>query len=111
LSSIFSLDYDIYSIQNTAYYCSFKFKEYFNFDIISNVINNIENLLKNPDINKLIDQKSSKFVKNKYINYLPYEDKITLKMELFYNPKDLLKVIKNNKVILIGSTKFKKWGV
>jgi hypothetical protein len=32
-------------------------------------------------------------------------------MELLYNPEDLLKVVKNNSVALVGFTKFKYWGV
>ena len=109
LSTIFSLEYDIYSPKDTAYYTSFKFKGQASFDNIVKVINNVEKILNAPDINSLIDEKTQKFVKNKFINFLPYEDNVKLKMELLYNTEDLLKVIKNNSIKLIGSTKFKHW--
>ena len=109
LSTIFSLEYDIYSPKDTAYYSSFKFKGQSSFDNIVEVINKVEEILNAPDINSLIDEKTQKFVKNKFINFLPYEDNVKLKMELLYNTEDLLKIIKNNSVKLIGSTKFKHW--
>ena len=109
LSTIFSLEYDIYSPKDTAYYTSFKFKGQGSFDNIVKVINNVEKILNAPDINSLIDEKTQKFVKNKFINFLPYEDNVKLKMELLYNTEDLLTVIKNNSIKLIGSTKFKHW--
>jgi len=109
LSTIFSLEYDIYSPRDTAYYSSFKFKGQSSFDNIIEVINSVEEILKAPDINSLIDEKTQKFVKNKFINFLPYEDNVKLKMELLYNTEDLLKLVKNNSVTLIDSTKFRHW--
>ena len=111
LSTIFSLNYDIYSVRDTAYYCSFKFRDHLNFEDISDLINNVERILKTPYINDLIDEKTPKFVKNKFINFLPKEDNVNLKMELLYNKEDLLKLVKNNSVELVGFTKFKEWGV
>ena len=111
LSTIFSLNYDIHSVRDTAYYCSFKFRENSNFDNISDTMSNVETILKTPDINSLIDEKTQKFVKNKFINFLPIEDNVNLKMELLYNPEDLLKVVKNNSVAQVGFTDFKYWGL
>ena len=110
LSTIFSLEYDIHSPKDTTYYSSFKFKGQASFDNIVKVINNVEEILNDPDINGLIDEKTQKFVKNKFINFLPHEDKVKLKMELLYNTEDLIRIIKNNSIkLMIGFTKFKHW--
>lgn len=109
LSSIFSLDHDIHSVMDTAYYSSFKLRGEMNFENISQVIYNAENVLNEPEINQLIDEKTKKFVKNKFINYLPYEDNVKLKMELLYSPEDLINVVKENSVSLVKSTQFKLW--
>ena len=109
LSSIFSLDYDIYNVNDTPYYSSFKTRQDISREDISKVINNVPEILRQPEINSLIDEKTEKFVKNKFINYLPYDDNIKLKMELLYNPEDLFKVLNGNSVIFVESSEFKDW--
>jgi ATP-dependent Lhr-like helicase len=109
LSSIFSLEFDTHSVMDTAYFSSFKFRGEMNFENISKVIYDVENILREPEINKLIDEKTKKFVKNKFINFLPYDDNVKLKMELLYGPEDLIKVVKENSVSLVGKTLFRNW--
>ena len=109
LSSIFSLNYDTYKVMDTAYYSSFKFRGEMNFSNISDVIYGVEDTLKEPEINSLIDEKTGKFVKNKFINFLPYEDNVKLKMELLYCPEDLINVLNENSVSLVGNTRFRSW--
>ena len=110
LSSIFSLKYDIYSVNDTAYYSSFKFRDTSNFDAVQDVLSNVEQILTEPEIKSLVDEKTGKFVKNKFINYLPHEDSLKLKMELLYSPDDLIRVVNENSAVLVGPTKFKEWG-
>lgn len=107
LSSIFNLEYEIYSVKDTAFYSSFKVKGNITFENISETINNVENTLSNPDIYSIIDEKTNKFVKNKFINFLPYDDNVKLKMELLYNSEDLINLVRENSVELVESTKFK----
>jgi ATP-dependent Lhr-like helicase len=109
LSLIFSLEYEIYSVIDTAYFSSFKLREEINFDNISKVIYDVENIIQEPEFNQLIDEKTKKFVKNKFINFLPYEDNVKLKMELLYSPEDLINVIKDNSILLVEKTLFRKW--
>jgi ATP-dependent Lhr-like helicase len=109
LTTIFSLEYDLYSPRDTAYYSSFKIKGQTNFENIVKVINKVSEKLESSDINKLIDEKTQKFVKNKFINFLPYEDNVKLKMELLYDVDGLMEIINNNSVTLIGPSKFKHW--
>jgi ATP-dependent Lhr-like helicase len=109
LSIIFSLYHDIYDIKNSAYYSSFKFRDNPNFDTIQEVMANVKDILSEPEISTLIHEKTGKFVKNKFINYLPYEDNAKLKMELLYSPEDLIRLLSENSVELIGSTNFKDW--
>lgn len=110
LSTIFNLKYDIHNIADTPYYSSFKFRDKFSYDTVLDVLYNVETILNEPEINSLIHEKTKKFVKNKFINYLPYEDNVKLKMEILYNAKDLIKVINENSPSLVYiPTKFKKW--
>lgn len=109
LSAIFSIDYEIYDVKDTPYYSSFKVRQDISPENISEVIYNVEEILKQPEINSLIDEKTGKFVKNKFINYLPYDDNIKLKMELLYSPENLIKVVKENSIEFTGRTNFKNW--
>ena len=110
LSTIFNLKYDIHSVVDTPYYSSFKFRDKFTYDNVLDILYNVESILKEPEINSLIHEKTKKFVKNKFINYLPYEDNVKLKMEILYNAKDLIKVINENSPSLVDKpTQFKKW--
>lgn len=108
LSTIFSLYYDIYKILDTDYYTSFKFKGNLNFDEIFETVNSIEEIFKDPEIYNLINEKTDLFVKNKFINHLPYEDQAQLKMEILYDQDGLFKVLNENKLKLIDSAHFMK---
>lgn len=109
ISTIFSLYYDIYLIKDSPYYSSFKYREPISYDDICNVMYDMENIFKKSDIYSLIDEKTQKFVKNKFLNHLPDEDKARLKMDLLYNQKDLLKLMKKNSLKSIQSSPFKIW--
>lgn len=109
ISSVFSLYYNIYSVQDSPYYSSFKFREKITFDDVEKVMYSLEKIFKNEDIYNLIDERTQKFVKNKFINYLPEEDKAKLKMELLYNKDDLINLIEANTLKLIETSPFKNW--
>lgn len=109
ISTIFGIYHDIYAIEDSPYYSSFKFKNSLNFDDICDIMYDMENIFKKPEIYELIEQRTQKFMKNKFINHLPYEDQVTLKMDLLYNKKDLLRLTRENSLELISSSPFKDW--
>jgi len=108
LSNILSLDYDLYKFNNTPYYSSFKFNGHLNFSNILESLSSIEDIFENPEIYNLIHENTKKFIKNKFIYHLPYQDQAKLKMEILYDQEGLLKVLKENKLVLIDSAPFMK---
>jgi len=108
LSTILSLDYDLYNTVNTPYYSSFKYNGHLNFNNILESISSIEKTFEDPEIYNLIHERTEKFIKNKFIYQLPYEDQAKLKMEILYDQEGLLKVLKENKLALIDSAPFMK---
>lgn len=108
LTTIISLHYDIYKTRDTPYYSSFKYKGHLNFSNIQDTLSNIEDIFKDPEIYNLIHEKTGKFIKNKFIYQLPYEDQAKLKMEILYDQDSLLKVLKENSLSLIDSAPFMK---
>lgn len=110
ISSIFSIYYDIYSVNDSPYFSSFKFRESMDLNDVYKIMNDIVNILQQPDIYTLIDERTRKLIKNKFINYLPHEDQVKLKIDILYNKEDLIHLVNNNSIELIGSSEFKKWG-
>jgi ATP-dependent Lhr-like helicase len=108
LSTVFKLNYDIYKIDNTPYYSSFKYNGDLNFDNIFETIGTIKEIFEDPEIYNLIHEKTDKFIKNKFIYHLPYEDQAKLKMEILYDQESLLRVFNENSLVLINSAHFMK---
>lgn len=106
LSTIFSLYYDIHSFKDTAYYSSFKYRGDLTFENIIKTVNSLESIFEDPEIYNLIHEKTGKFIKNKFIYQLPYEDQAKLKMEILYDKEGLLNVLKENSLVLIDSAAF-----
>lgn len=106
LSTIFSLYYDIYSVKDTAYYSSFKYNGQLNFENILTTTSSIESIFEDPEIYNLVHEKTGKFIKNKFIYQLPYEDQAMLKMEILYDKEGLLRVLDENSLVLIDSAAF-----
>jgi len=109
ISSIFKAYYDVYSIQDSPYYTSFKFHDNFGLEKIENVANNIEEILKDKDLEAFIFERAKKFVKSKFIKYLPEKDQIELKTEILFNKEGLIDVFQKNSLKIVRSSSFKEW--
>lgn len=109
ISTIFSLNYEIYSVKDSPYYSSFKYKNSMNINNVNEIFSEINNILKEPDIYALTDLRTKKLIKNKFINYLPDEDQAKLKMDILYNQDDLIHLVNNNSIELIESSEIKNW--
>jgi ATP-dependent Lhr-like helicase len=110
ISSIFSIYYDIYLIKDSPYYSSFKYREPISYDDICNIMGDIEKIFDDPNFYTLLEEKTNKFVKNKFINLLPNDDKAKMKMELLYNQDALIQLVSENSFKSIKSSLFKEWG-
>lgn len=108
LAKIIHMYHDIYSEYTTAYYTSFRVPKGIEMKDIEYIFYNMEEILEKDETIELIDQLVGKFYKNKFINYLPRDDEIKLKMHLLFDKEGLLDLVKNNDLIEIPKDKFKK---
>ena len=109
ISSIFKVYYDVYSIRDSPYYTSFKFHEDFRLENIENIENDIEEILKSENLETYIFEKTKKFVKSKFIKYLPEKDQIELKTEILFNKEGLIDLFQKNSLKIISAASFKEW--
>jgi len=109
ISSIFKVHHDIYRIYDTAYYTSFKFRKDLKMGDIEHIANNIKDILSEKEVEHFMLEKIKKFVKNKFIKYLPEEDQSELKIQILFNKEDTIHLFENNSLKLISSSGFNKW--
>ena len=109
LVTLFTFYYDLFDIRITPFYASFKIRGDYEFTDIEEVIYGAEKVLNSSDIYELIYNNTKKFYKNKFINYLPPEDEVQLKMALLYDIDNLIKVINENTLVLVDNVDFDKW--
>ena len=109
LSYLFRLYYDIYSVSFTPEYCSFMVKEHeISIEDIEEIMYNASKTLEDPESLLKINDEIGTFYKNKFINFLPEEDEIKLKMHLLFDQEGLLDVIENNTLVLIHNNSYRK---
>lgn len=109
ISSIINIYHDIYLVHDTPYYVSFKFKNNLKITDIEEITSNIKDILNDEKLEKVMLEKTKKFVKNKFIKYLPEEDQAGLKMQILFNKENTIDLFNNNSLKLISSSNFKKW--
>ena len=109
LSTIFKLYYEVYDIADNRFFSSFKVKEDISFLAIESILYNIEDSLKEKKTLELINQMVGKFYKNKFINFLPYEDQVNLKMEIIFDKENLIELLKNNTLVETSDVNFDAW--
>jgi ATP-dependent helicase Lhr and Lhr-like helicase len=109
ISSIFKFYHDIYSVHDTPYYSSFKFKGNLKMSDVEHIASNIKDILDDEELEKFMLEKTKKFIKNKFIKYLPEKDHSELKMQILFNKEDTVDLFENNSLKLIDSSDFSKW--
>ncbi len=108
ISTIFKFYHDVKSIRDTPYYSSFKFKN-LKMSEIEYISQNIKDILEDKELEKFMQHKTKKFIKNKFIKYLPENDQAELKMQILFNKEDTIDLFENNSLKLIDSSDFSKW--
>ena len=108
ISTIFKFYHDVSSIRDTPYYSSFRFKNLKMSDI-EYISRNILDILEDKELEKFMQYKTKKFIKNKFIKYLPENDQAELKMQILFNKEDTIDLFRNNSLKLIDSSDFSKW--
>lgn len=109
LVSIFELHYELKEVNVNPFYCAFKSKdEVITQSDIESIIYDIENILKDIETLYRLDELTINFNKNKFINYLPKEDRVELKNHVLFDKEGLIDVIKNNDLLFIFNCPFRK---
>ena len=75
---------------------------------IEEIMYNASKTLEDPESLLKINDEIGTFYKNKFINFLPEEDEIKLKMHLLFDQEGLLDVIENNTLVLIHNNSYRK---
>ena len=109
ISSIFKFYHDIISVHDTPYYSSFKFKGILKMEDVEYIAGNIKDILEDEELEKFMLEKTKKFIKNKFIKYLPEKDHAELKMQILFNKEDTIDLFENNSLKLIDSSVFSTW--
>ncbi|WP_414469276.1 DEAD/DEAH box helicase [Methanobacterium sp. ACI-7] len=108
ISSIFKFYHDVGSARDTPYYSSFKYGGVKMSDI-EHIAGNIKDILEDKELEKFMLLKTKKFIKNKFIKYLPKQDQAELRMQILFNKEDCIGLFENNSLKLIDSSEFNKW--
>lgn len=108
ISTIFKFYHDVVNIRDTAYYSSFKFKNLKMSDI-EHISQNIKDILEDKELEEFMFKKTKKFIKNKFIKYLPENDQAELKTSILFNKEDTIDLFENNSLKEIDSSDFSKW--
>ncbi|WP_303295577.1 DEAD/DEAH box helicase [Methanobrevibacter woesei] len=104
LATIFEIYYELDNVVSNPFYCSFKVN---NGDLtnedMEDIIYDVKNILKKPETIHRLDDLTAEFKKNKFIKYLPSEDRAELKNRILFDENALIDVIENNSLHFIPS--------
>lgn len=110
LSTIFEMYYELKDVKINPFYCSFKSKnndEVITKENIESIIYDVENILKSSETLYKLDELTVSFNKNKFIKYLPEQDRAELKNHILFDRESLIDVIKNNELLFIFNCPFR----
>ncbi|WP_461463494.1 DEAD/DEAH box helicase [Methanobrevibacter sp.] len=108
LLKIFEMYYDVYNTFTTPIYTSFIVKDEINSKDIESVIYDLENILSINSTEAILDNLTSTFKKNKFMEYLPEEVRGQLKMNLLFDKEALIEATIDKKINFIVESKFRK---
>ena len=108
LLKIFEMYYEIYNPFTTAAYTSFAVKDGITQEDIESVIYDLENILSQSATEAMLDNLTSKFKKNKFIEYLPEEVRGSLKMNLLFDGEALIESTNDKMINFISESQFRK---
>lgn len=108
LLKIFEMYYDVYYPFTTAIYTSFVVKDGITQEDIESVIYDLENILSQTSTEAMLDNLTSNFKKNKFIDYLPEEVRGYLKMDLLFDKEALLDATLTKSIHFIKESQFRK---
>ena len=108
LLKIFEMYFDVYNPFTTSIYTSFKVKEDIKASEIESVIYDLESILLEKETEDMLDELTESFKKNKFLQYLPKSIRKSLKMDIIFDKKALLKATQDKSINFIETSNFRK---
>ena len=108
LLKVFEMNYDVYNPYTTSLYISFKVSGGISTEDIESVIYDLENTLDTPESEDMIDELTSSFKKNKFLEFLPKNIRRSLKMDIIFDKESLLKATRDKSINFIAESEFRK---
>ena len=107
MHQIFEIYYELKGVSVNPFYCTFKSEDEITFGNVESIIYDIENILKDYETLYRLDELTSDFNKNKFIKYLPKQDRVELKNHVLFDREGLIDVIRNNSLLFISNCPFR----
>ena len=108
LLKIFEMYYDVYNSFTTSIFTSFRVSGGITTNEISSVIYDLENILSEKSTEEMLDNLTSSFKKNKFIEFLPENIRGVLKMDLLFDKEALLEATNDKMINFINESQFRK---
>lgn len=108
LLKIFEMYYELKNPYTTPLYVSFKTNEHISTSEVESVVYDLENILSQNATEAMLDNLTSSFKKNKFMEYLPEEVRGSLKMDLIFDKEALLEATLDKSLYFIDSSMFRK---
>ena len=108
LLKIFEMYYEVYYPFTTAIYTSFVVKGGITETDIESVIYDLENILSQSATESMLDNLTSSFKKNKFMEFLPSEVRGSLKMNLLFDSEALIDATCDKSINFIKESSFRK---
>lgn len=106
---IFQFYYDVFNIDVRNFYVSFKVKNGLSFKDIESLVYDIKNIIRSDLFNESIAPFLENYQKNKFVDYLPLDDEVDIKMNSVFDYKNLIDLIENNSLLEVHNVNFDKW--
>lgn len=108
LLKIFEMYYELKNTYTTPLYISFKTDEKISTSEIESVVYDLDNILSQSSTESMLDNLTSSFKKNKFMEYLPDEVRGYLKMDIIFDKEALLELTADKSIYFIDSSMFRK---
>lgn len=108
LLNIFEMYYELKNPYTTPFFVHFRTNEHISTSEIESVVYDLENILSQSATEAMLDNLTSSFKKNKFMEYLPEEVRGSLKMDLIFDKEGLLESTEDKSLYFIDSSMFRK---
>ena len=108
LLNIFEMYHELKNPYTTPFFVHFRTNEHISPSEIESVVYDLENILSQSATEAMLDNLTSSFKKNKFMEYLPEEVRGSLKMDLIFDKEGLLESTEDKTLYFIDSSMFRK---